>query len=79
MENETFSKSTFRGVLIFAVVLIVLFLLPDIIHYYTVKEQYSISYFSLDNQKKIAQLQRNKRPTKSFRKKIEIQSAASKI
>ena len=41
MENETFSKSTFRGVLIFAVVLIVLFLLPDIIRYYTVKTRQS--------------------------------------
>lgn len=82
MENETFSKSTFRGVLIFAVVLIILFLLPDIIRYYTVKEQYSISYFSLDNQKKIAQLQRNKRPSfqrNHFEKKSKFKAPPAKF
>lgn len=62
MEKETLSKSTFRGVLVFAIVLIVLFLLPDIIRFYTVKEQISISYFSKENQSRIAQLKRNKRP-----------------
>jgi competence protein ComEA len=82
MEKETFSKSTFRGVLIFAFVLIVLFLLPDIIRFYTVKEQISISYFSNATQEKIKQLQRNQRPRyqrNHFEKKSKFKAPPAKF
>lgn len=82
MEKNTFSKSTFRGVLIFAFVLIVVFLFPDIIRFYTVKEQISISFFSTNTQEKIAQLQRNKRPRfqrNHFEKKSKFKAPPAKF
>lgn len=59
MSNETFSKSTFRGALILALVLIVLFVLPDVIQTFSAKESISIKEWDEKTKKAIVSVEKN--------------------
>jgi competence protein ComEA len=57
MNHEPFSKSTYRGLLLLAMVLIVVFLLPDIVVYLSPSKKMAISYFDRATERKIRKLQ----------------------
>lgn len=65
MNHEPFSKSTYRGLLVLAVILIVLFLLPDLIVYFRPSEKTSISFYDRLTKQKVQKL-RTYRPASQW-------------
>lgn len=65
MSNETFSKSTFRGALILALVLIALFVLPDVIQTFSAKESISIKEWDEKTKKAIVSVEKNARSSRN--------------
>lgn len=69
MNKEPYSKSTFRGVVLLGVVLIVLFLLPDILYVFRTKEKTALSFYDIKDQKAIRKVDREGRNTyRTFKK-----------
>lgn len=68
MENETFSKSTFRGALALAVILIVLFVLPDVIETFRASEKIAIKEWDEQTKKAIVTVEKN---AKSYRNRYD--------
>lgn len=77
-ENPTVSKSTFRGTLIFILLLVVVFLFPDIWRYIKPIEKEQLSFHDPAFQKAVKEVQRDANRYKYKKKKKSRYSAPSK-
>ncbi|MES2557768.1 MAG: helix-hairpin-helix domain-containing protein [Bacteroidota bacterium] len=73
--KPTLSKSTLRGTLLFVLVLIVIFVLPDLIAHFSPKEKYHIRYSDTAVQEAVQTVKRNKKHRYQPRNKKERYSA----
>src|SRR3990167_9077242 len=73
--KPTLSKSTLRGTLLFILVLIVIFVLPDLITHFSPKEKYHIRYSDSVVQEAVQTTKRNKKQRYRSRRKKERYSA----
>ena len=69
--KPTLSKSTLRGTLLFVLVLIVIFVLPDLIAHFSPKEKYHIRYSDTAVQEAVQTVKRNKKQRYQPKRKKE--------
>lgn len=73
--KPTLSKSTLRGTLLFLIVLIVIFVLPDLIAHFSPKEKYHIRYSDSAVQEAVQTIKRNNKHRYQPKRKKERYSA----
>ncbi|HLP55805.1 MAG TPA: helix-hairpin-helix domain-containing protein [Fluviicola sp.] len=72
------SKSKLRGTLLFVLILVLIFVLPDLITHFSEKEKYHIRYSDVKTQQAVQTVKRNKKQYFRSRKKKERYSVPDK-